>query len=330
MTLRDEDKEALASARNALINYLGAGNCKRIWLFTDPGRAWLADAFATAAEEMGKEACILSFPGGSYKMEYCQQLRALLGSMQESDLVVSLFSDGTQNKIPYFKVFPHLRSPEGFSGLSCSIRPRYCDKALLKHLSTCVIDVDSMVQQRLSLNRAKKIRVTAPGGTDVTLELISGIALPYKVVADARHAFLPPAEVTFGVVQGSAEGTLAIDVTVGEVATRDGIIDALGLVDEPVQVTIEKGYITSITGGDIAQRLNRCLAALGTKSRLIVELGFGLSEGTPTGMIGPDECLQGTCHFGVGNDFFYSGTNDAPIHLDLVLQDPQVEVLEER
>ena len=47
----------------------------------------------------------------------------------------------------------------------------------------------------------------------------------------------------------------------------------------------------------------------------MVELGFGLSRMEPCGVIGIDENIAGTCHFGFGNG---SG-NEAPVHLDLVV-----------
>jgi leucyl aminopeptidase (aminopeptidase T) len=55
--------------------------------------------------------------------------------------------------------------------------------------------------------------------------------------------------------------------------------------------------------------------------RKIVELGIGLSRMTPCGIIGIDESIAGTCHFGFGNG---SG-NDAPIHLDVVVNDFAIE-----
>ena len=52
-----------------------------------------------------------------------------------------------------------------------------------------------------------------------------------------------------------------------------------------------------------------------------MELGIGLSSISPSGIIGIDESIAGTCHFGFGNG---SG-NDAPIHLDVVVNDLIIE-----
>ena len=71
----------------------------------------------------------------------------------------------------------------------------------------------------------------------------------------------------------------------------------------------------------MSQRLKVELWKLPDNCRKIVELGIGLSRMTPSGIIGIDESIAGTCHFGIGNG---SG-NDAPIHLDVVVSDFVIE-----
>ena len=211
-------------------------------------------------------------------------------------------------------------------GLSAVIRQRYDDEALLAHLTTDPDTVTKIIDTYSSLS-PQTVRVTAPGGTDITFKLMSGLVLPYTVNDAKRHAYLPPAELTFGIEPGSANGRIVVDVTVGELAVKGEIIDCLGLVDKPVEISVDNGDITKVGGGIIAERLSALLFSLEACDRVLVELGMGLSQGTPTGQIGPDECLQGTCHFGVGDDSFYGGTNPASIHLDLVLRNPSFEIV---
>jgi hypothetical protein len=51
---------------------------------------------------------------------------------------------------------------------------------------------------------------------------------------------------------------------------------------------------------------------------VVVELGHGLSDIEPTGIIGVDESMNGTCHIGIGNRELY--------HLDVVISDPKITV----
>ena len=108
-----------------------------------------------------------------------------------------------------------------------------------------------------------------------------------------------------------------MDITVGELRVHGDLIDPFGLIDEPVALRVNNGEIINITGGAMAQKLKTELWKLPVSCRRIVELGIGLSRMTPGGIIGIDESIAGTCHFGIGSG---SG-NDAPIHLDVVINE---------
>ena len=52
----------------------------------------------------------------------------------------------------------------------------------------------------------------------------------------------------------------------------------------------------------------------------VVELGHGLSDIEPTGIIGVDESMNGTCHIGI--------CNRNPYHLDVVIKNPTITAIE--
>lgn len=58
------------------------------------------------------------------------------------------------------------------------------------------------------------------------------------------------------------------------------------------------------------------LSLLRSDQLVVVELGHGLSDIQPTGIIGVDESMNGTCHFGIGTG--------SPFHLDLVVRNPKI------
>lgn len=319
--------EALPSALQALKTYLRSDLCKYLWCFADPDRKWLADAFSQASEQLGLKTYQMLLPDRTYSEAELEPIKTLLRTLTSENMVLSIFSDGVARRLPYFRIFPNFSSPQGFAGISGVLRQRYPDKALLKHLLTDPATVRQTIVQ-VERYSGQKLRITAPGETDLTLEVGPSCVLPYQVSEHKRHAFLPPAEAYLAVLLGSANGTLVVDVTVGELATFErGVIDPLGLVDEPVRVTIVDGYATKIEGGEIARRLQAHLTELGQANRTVVELGFGLSQGEPTGIIGADECLQGTCHFGIGDDSFFGSKNPAKAHLDWVIREPRVEII---
>ncbi len=314
------------SARHALTAYLQAENRESLWCFTDPQRRWLAEAFCAAGDELGLAPHMLVFSGRRYCSEDVHEARRILQALKETSLVLSVFSGESHDRLPYHRVLPNLRSPDSFAGTSGCIRQRYDDAALLQHLLTDPVSVQEVVNRYRGFD-GKRVRLTAPGGTEITCRLTAGRVLPYEVGRGSRHAYLPPAEITFGMAAGSAEGVFVCDITAGEFAVRGkGVLDPMGLVDEPIRLTLRDGVVRDVAGGEMAARLTRHLNSVQQEVKRAVELGFGLSRGTPTGQIGPDESLQGTFHLGFGNDLFYGGDNDVPVHLDLVAAAPCISL----
>lgn len=325
----NERSRAIKSAEYSLINYLLAESIERVWCFTDKTRQWLAEAYLEAAKKLELKGNLFVFSEAEYSEQDLQPISRTLEALSENDLVLAIFSDGIERTLPYYRIFPAFSSPKGYSGYSAVIRPRYFDQALLEHLTTEPQSVEKLIKEKVSLSN-QQVRVVGTAGTDLTMQLKNKIILPYKITDKCTHAYLPPAELTFGIVPGSANGKIVVDVTVGEFVVKGKIIDPLGLVDQPVILTVENGYITQITGAEIAKGLKECFTQMKKEARLVVELGFGLSkEISPTGLIGVDESLQGTCHFGIGNNLFYGGKNQVPMHLDLVIKNPQIKILEE-
>lgn len=74
--------------------------------------------------------------------------------------------------------------------------------------------------------------------------------------------------------------------------------------------------VKGIEGKKIAERLKKGLSLLQKEQLVVVELGHGLSDIQATGIIGVDESMNDTCHFGIGTG--------NPFHLDLVVRNPKV------
>jgi len=211
--------------------------------------------------------------------------------------------------------------PDGVSAKYICFRPTVTPKALLEGLNTPLEITDSVVRKSGNLPGDRPLRVTAKSGTDISLITYEPWTIPYTTHAPGANAYLPPAEVSYSVRPGSANGLIIVDITVGELRVRADLIDAFGLVDYEVALHVENGEIIDITGGAMAEKLKAELWKLTASCRKIVELGIGLSRMTPSGIIGIDESIAGTCHFGIGNG---SG-NDAPIRLDVVINKFTIE-----
>lgn len=329
------DVTVVAAVRNALTAYLDADRSRAIWCLSDDSRPFLIDALSECAVELGKPLFIIRLPGPRYTEDDLSSLSGALGGLSEDDLLIVNLA-ATDQTITSHRLFPTFRSPAGFAGRSAIVRPHFPDAALVAQLATPRAAADGAAQAALALCDSGPVRITAPGGTDLTCTLQPARTLGYWSAADTeeRHAYLPPAEVARGIVPGSANGTIVADITVGEFVVRGELWEPLGLAATPVRLTVADGRATEIESTSalaisFATCLDRLAAAApadatpGTWSpRAVVELGIGLADGSPTGEGAPDECLRGTLHFGIGSNQFFGGTNRVPMHLDVILRGP--------
>ncbi|MDR0539662.1 MAG: peptidase M17 [Spirochaetaceae bacterium] len=189
------------------------------------------------------------------------------------------------------------------------------------------------------LSDAVRVKVTAPGGTNIILGLDGRTAK----ADDGDFSFmgsggnLPAGEAFISPENGTANGTIVFD---GSISTNTGDM----LIKQPVICKVEGGFVSAISGGKEADALldtimlaEKNAFALEKQGKLppgkgeiyarnarnIGELGIGLNnEARITGnMLEDEKCFQ-TCHFAIGQNY----DEDAPalIHLDAVVRSPDI------
>lgn len=285
----------------------------KILIITESERLSIAERIKADNLFYVSEVKIMDISGGS---AYEQEMYRLT----ENDLLIVLLTTaGFMNK-GYRDKFSPFSKPSGFAGKYIFIRLDIPKASLLSGLNTSIDKVESIIRECQALNSGKKVRVTTDKGTDIVVEIAHQELLAYHARSLGGHAFLPPAEISEELVHSSANGTIVVDTTVGELRFGADLIDPLGIVDGPVVITVEHGLVVDIAGGHIAKRLKTGLNKLDKELQILVELGHGLSDLTPTGIIGVDESMNGTCHFGIGNR--------NPYHVDVVVSNPNIAILD--
>ncbi len=164
--------------------------------------------------------------------------------------------------------------------------------------------------------------LTTPAGTHLTASIAGRNAVCGFGLADKKGmaASPPDIETAIGPTDGSAHGTLVIDGSIP--------LPGIGLITSPITLHVDKGYITSITGAEQAKILEDSLKAMNdSRVYLVGEIGFGMNNGAAlSGRMLEDEGVFGTIHIGIGNNLSYGGTNDTPIHIDLIMKSPTYTV----
>ncbi len=244
---------------------------------------------------------------------------SLFNSLKNSDLVMILLSADTFVKSGANRYFSPFEKPNWISAKYIFIRLSISKESLIQGLSTEKEFVYSKIEKMNRFNSDSFVTVTTDIGTDISFRINCFTTCSHEITADEGMAFLPPSETSAEVIDGTANGKIVIDMTVGQLYHFGELIEYFGLVPTPVTLIITNGIITDIYGDNMASELKAKLFDLPLECRKLVELGQGLSKIKPTGLIGVDESIIDSCHFGFG-DGEKCGT-----HLDVVIKHPIIQ-----
>ncbi len=169
------------------------------------------------------------------------------------------------------------------------------------------------------LTEGRQARITTPAGTDLTLSLEGREGHPDTGINHQPGDFsnLPAGEAYIAPLEESAEGILVID----------GAMAGIGVLEAPIRLTVQKGYVVKIEGGRETERLEGMLSDYGKQARSIAELGIGTNDqAVLSGRVLEDEKVMGTVHIALGNNFGFGGAVQVPLHLDGILLNPTLEI----
>jgi leucyl aminopeptidase (aminopeptidase T) len=165
------------------------------------------------------------------------------------------------------------------------------------------------------LTDATEAHVTCPRGSDFTLDLSGrqGISDDGALTDSGAFGNLPCGEGFIAPLSGDGE-IVAISLA------------PLGISDEPATLVMREGRVVDARGGLGPQYLE-LLRAHGELGTNLAELGIGTNErALLTGNVLEDEKILGTVHVAFGASIAIGGTVSVPIHLDVVVAEPTLEI----
>ena len=175
------------------------------------------------------------------------------------------------------------------------------------------------------LTAGRRLRVTNPAGTDLTMSLAGVTGNSHACLLDGPgFSAVPNIEANCAPAQGTAEGVFVCDGSIPYYG--------VGPVREPVTFRISQGFVTDIEGGDQAEFLADLLARQDDPWVYnLAQFAFGLNPAcTPfTGEMLNDEGVNGTVHIGIGTSANLGGTVSAKTHFDAIARAPTVWIDEE-
>ncbi len=168
---------------------------------------------------------------------------------------------------------------------------------------------------------AKRARVTAPAGTDLTLELGNKVTVNNSLATrKGQMASLPPGVTAHAPAPRGAKGVVVVDVS----------IPPIGHLRTPIKLTVHDRVVTKIEGGEDADTLRTHLETFNddTVYNCPAEWGFGThSRAIISGNFLEEERISGYAHVALGDDVrFDGGKIKSPVHLDGVIRDASLEI----
>ncbi|HEV8374625.1 MAG TPA: aminopeptidase [Candidatus Polarisedimenticolia bacterium] len=299
--------DLLSAARTALAQCLGARRGEKMLVITDEPLRSIGYAFFEAGREAGCETLLLEI------------LPRRNSGEPPPEPVPDFWKRFDCFVAPTSRSLTHTRARKEATeaGVRGATLPGITPDTMARCLSA---DYHAIAErsERLAalLSRGKTARVTTPAGTDITLSIEGRQGIADTGILTDRGAFgnLPAGEAFLAPVEGTAEGTIVVDGSVGD----------SGALSEPITLVVAGGYVTEIRG-DKSGQLEKLLAPHGRDAYSIAELGIGTNDRARiVGNVLEDEKVLGTVHIAVGNNAFMGGKVNVPSHHDAVLRRPDL------
>ncbi len=167
------------------------------------------------------------------------------------------------------------------------------------------------------LRVAKEVHMVTAAGTDIKFTVGKGRFFGENggiLDFPGSYGNLPEGEIAFA--PETCEGVYVVDVSFAD----------YGVLKSPLIFKVRGGVALEIEGADAKKLIDR-LDRVGARAYKVAELGIGLNNKAKiTGNILEDEKVIGTSHVALGNNTSFGGTNDVQLHLDGVINNPDITV----
>ncbi|MDZ7850153.1 MAG: aminopeptidase [Halodesulfurarchaeum sp.] len=298
-------------AETAIHQCLGLQPDERCLIVTDDDRLEIGEALYDVAREVTDDAVLLTYPPGDQHGE--EPPGPVDGALAETDAFLA----------PTTKSISHTRarSDATDAGVRGATLPGITKDVFEQGLDA---DYDRIAETCKNVYEAvegaEEIRITAPAGTDITIEpgdrewrLDTG-----AVSEPGTFSNLPAGEVF--VSPKTANGRFVVD----------GTMRPYGRLEKghTLAFEVEDGFVTDIADDSIRESVEAAAEAVGDDAFNLAELGIGTNVAV-TDLIGSvllDEKAAGTVHLAIGDDAGIGGDIDAPIHQDGIILSPTVLV----
>lgn len=293
----------------AIKDCMGAKKKETLLILTDENKREIGYALYENAMKLGHESLFVEMKSREINGEEPPAYIAEL--MKKFDVVLC----------PTTKSLTHTDARRNASaeGVRIATFPGITKDVMIRGLNADYRQIAALTLKLMKLMQKTKIaRVTAPNGTDITMDISNRKVIPSKGLFHKKgeSGNLPTGEAFTAPVEGTTNGVFVVDGSMAGIGVISG---------KPIKIEVKDGYAIKITGDAKATKLRKMLQKVGKDAFAIAELGIGTNDKAKlSGLLLEDEKVKGTVHIAVGNNISMGGSISVPIHLDGVIKKPTV------
>lgn len=302
-------------ARIVVEDWLRIKKGNKVIFIVDETQQKEALAFQKAIKKIGADCKVIELKSHEVQLGAC--FESLKWEMAEADAVVGAtnYSFITTDAVYY-------ALSRGVQFLSMPMSTNDGSSLLEQDFLRMNPDEASLIGMPMywELRKSNHIHVTTALGTDLHFDITDrfpgifhgSLWEPGKCSSSSFEIYIPP-------IEFKTTGRLILDGSMGYI----------GLVDQPLEIIFENGYIKHIDDTPDGRRLKKYIESFqDLEMYCAAEFGIGLNTISQCRGVSyiEDESTYGTFHIGFGRNLALGGCHNAAGHFDLVTHNPTIVV----
>ncbi|MBU2700382.1 leucyl aminopeptidase (aminopeptidase T) [Sporomusaceae bacterium BoRhaA] len=301
------------SAEIAIRQCMGVKSGESVLVVADKKLRNIGLALWEKAVDVGVEAIYMEMTARKENGE--EPPAAVAAAMLAADVVLGVTSRSFTHTVA--------RKQASKNGARIATLPGITEKMLQRTLNADYMAIARMSKKLAKvLTDGKLVHIFTPEGTNISISIEERSGYPDTGILHDAGDFgnLPAGEAYIAPKEGTANGVIVVDGSMG----------SIGILQKPIKLTVEKGYVTKIEGEQDAKKLKLILDKYDKEARNIAELGIGTNpQASLSGRVLEDEKVMGTVHLAIGSNIGFGGLVQVPIHLDGILLKPTLIIDEQ-
>lgn len=301
-------RELLSASTIAIRDCMGAKPTESVLVVTDEPLRQIGMALRLAAKDLGHDVLLL------------EMLPRATHGAEPPPLVAHLMAMADVVLCPTSKSLTHTeaRRAATAAGARVGTLPGVTEAIMVRCMNADYQQIaDRTHRLCAAMAETQMIRVSAPGGTEITLPMKGRQPIASTGLFRERGQFgnLPTGEAYLAPLEGESNGVVVVD----------GSMAGIGVVSQPIRIFVKDGQAADISGGPEAAQLVALLEPHGREGRNVAEFGIGTNDRAQlSGVILEDEKVMGTIHIAFGDNKSMGGRVRVASHLDGLVKKPTV------